>query len=195
MSYTEAMKSSNPDSVKVTRATVKGSITRSIKRLEVILVCTLDSGTEFDHETINKIETKELYDKLQKSSSIFQDLHDRYCEVRVKEVNQSEEKTVVQVEDDYVNELLDKICKLYKIYDRYHRSSVRFEQAKAEIDAIPFREEQLNTYKEEFKNATEVASRITAEEDKEMKPTEYVKAALTYSVRLQLILAIFVGKK
>ena len=179
MSYTEAMKSSNPDSVKVTRATVKGSITRSIKRLEVILVCTLDSGTEFDHETINKIETKELYDKLQKSSSIFQDLHDRYCEVRVKEVNQSEEKTVVQVEDDYVNEVLDKIYKLYEIYDRYHRSSVRFEQAKAEIDAIPFREEQLNTYKEEFKNATEVASRITAEEDKEMKPTEYVKAALT----------------
>ena len=97
----------------------------------------------------------------------------------MKEVNQSEEKTVVQVEDDYVNEVLDKIYKLYEIYDRYHRSSVRFEQAKAEIDAIPFREEQLNTYKEEFKNATEVASRITAEEDKEMKPTEYVKAALT----------------
>ena len=179
MSYTEALKSSNPDSVKVTRSTVKGSITRSIKRLEAILVCTLDNGTEFDHEAINKMEAKELYEKVQKSSSIFQELHDRYCEVRSKEADQSVEQTVVQAEEDYVNEVLDRIYSLYGIYDKYNRSYVKFEQKKAEIDAIPFREEQLSAFKEEFINAKEVAMKLSAEENEEIKPAEYTKTALT----------------
>ena len=179
MSYSEALKSSNPDSVKVTRATVKGSITRSVKRLESILVCTLEGGKEFDHEVINKIEAKDLYDKLQKSSNIFQDLHDRYCEVRTKEADPSEERKVVQAEEEYISEVLDKIYKLYDTYDRYIRSSVKFELNKAEIDAIPLKEKQLEAYKEEFVNAKEAASRIAAEEDEEMKPAEYVKNALT----------------
>ena len=179
MSYSEALKSSNPDSVKVTRATVKGSITRSGKRLESILVCTLEGGKEFDHEAINKIEAKDLYDKLQKSSNIFQDLHDRYCEVRTKEADPSEERKVVQAEEEYISEVLDKIYKLYDTYDRYIRSSVKFELNKAEIDAIPLKEKQLEAYKEEFVNAKEAASRIAAEEDEEMKPAEYVKNALT----------------
>ena len=76
-SYSEALKSSDPEVVRVSRATVKGSITRSVNRLEVILVRTVDDGKEFNHDAINKIEVKDLYDKLQKSSVVFQDLHDR----------------------------------------------------------------------------------------------------------------------
>ena len=117
MSYSDALKSSNPESVKVTRATVKGSITRSTKRLESILVCSLEDGKEFDHGVINKMEVKDLYEKLQKSSTIFQELHDRYCEVRSKEADQLEEQRAVQAEEEYVNEVLDKIYKLSDTYD------------------------------------------------------------------------------
>ena len=96
MSYSEALKSSVPEEIRVTRASVKGSITRTVKRLEAILVRTVDSRKLFDHEAINKIEAKDLYDKLQKSIVIFQDLHDRYCELRSKEADQNEEMKVVQ---------------------------------------------------------------------------------------------------
>ena len=44
MAHSEALKSTNSESVKITRATVKGSITRSVKMLESILACTLEGG-------------------------------------------------------------------------------------------------------------------------------------------------------
>ena len=179
MSYSEALKSSVPEEIRVTRASVKGSITRTVKRLEAILVRTVDSRKLFDHEAINKIEAKDLYDKLQKSIVIFQDLHDRYCELRSKEADQNEEMKVVQAEEVYVNEVLDKVYSLYDTYDKYNRSSIRFEKIKMDIDSIPEREKQLNASREEFKNAKEAAGKIVADEEEELKPAEYVKSALT----------------
>ena len=76
MSYSEALRSSYLESVKVARAAVKGSIMKALKRLEAILVSTPGGGAEFDHDSVNKIEARDLYNKLQKSSVIFQELHD-----------------------------------------------------------------------------------------------------------------------
>ena len=179
MSYSEMLKSSVPEDLKVARSTVKGSITRSLNRLEAILVRTADEVIAFDHDTINKIEVKDLQDKLLKSMLSFQDLHDRYCEVRLKDVDPAKELKAVKEDENYVNETLDKVYSLLDTYDKYNRSSVKFEQARAEIDSIPFREKQLKASREEFNNAKEVACKIVGEDEEEMKPAEYVKTTLT----------------
>ena len=70
--------------------------------------------------------------------------------------------------------MLDKIYKMNDAYDKYNRSSVRFEQNQAEIDSIPLKEKQLKAYKEEFVNAKEAASKIAAEENEDIKPAKYV---------------------
>ena len=75
--------------------------------------------------------------------------------------------------------MLDKIYKMNDAYDKYNRSSVRFEQNQAEIDSIPLKEKQLKAYTEEFVNAKEAASKMAADEDEDIKPAEYVKNALT----------------
>ena len=109
MSYSEVLKSSVPEDLKVARSTVKGSITRSLNRLEAILVRTADEVIAFDHDTINKIEVKDLQDKLLKSMLSFQDLHDIYCEVRFKDVDPAKELKAIKEDENYVNETLDKI--------------------------------------------------------------------------------------
>ena len=46
-----------------------------------------------------------------------------------------------------------------------------------DIDSIPEREKQLNSSREELKNAAEAAGKIVADEEDKLKSAEYVKSA------------------
>ena len=175
MSYSVVLKSSVPEDLKVARSTVKGSITRSVNRLEAILVRIEDEVIISDHATINKIEVKDLHDKISKCMLSFQDLNDRYCEVRLKDVDPAKELKAIKEDENYVNVTLDKIYSLLDTYNKCNRSSVKFEQARAEIDSIPIREKQLKASREEFNNAKEAACKMVEEDEEEIKPAEYVK--------------------
>ena len=68
MTYAEALKSSDPDTIKSSRGDVKGQITKIYNELKAVL----DVSEDFDHETIDNEKVKLNYEKLKNDFSVFQ---------------------------------------------------------------------------------------------------------------------------
>ena len=90
MSIKEGLESTDVAKIKAARGTAKGQVTKYCKNLQEDLV---KDDDKFLLDEIESDEVQELYQKLGKSYSDFEDLHARYLDYRKVETDSIADKT------------------------------------------------------------------------------------------------------
>ena len=102
MSIKEGLESTDVVKIKAARGTAKGQVTKYCKNLQEDLV---KDDDKFLLDEIESDEVQELYQKLGKSYSDFEDLHARYLDYRTVETDATADKAVLGVEENYAAEV------------------------------------------------------------------------------------------
>ena len=124
MSIKEGLESTDVAKIKAARGTAKGQVTKHCKNLQRDLV---QEDNKFLLDEIESEEVQELYQKLNKSYDIFQNLHYRYLVYRYGEENYDEEADdgsfyVDEKENHYSDDVENKVSLARRSYVKYKKA-------------------------------------------------------------------------
>ena len=152
--------------IKAARGTAKGQVTKFCKNLQTDLV---KEDDKFLLDEIESDEVQELYQKLSRSLSDFEDLHARYLDYRKVEEDATVEKAALDIEEKYAAEVSDNYSAVKRSYVKYRKAlAASIEEEKEKI------EEEKKNRDEEKKIAVLTKELKTAKAELESKK----KAAL-----------------
>ena len=110
----------------------------------------MKDNDKFLFDEIESDEVQELYQKLGKSYSDFEDLHARYLDYRKVETDATVEKAALEIEEKYAAEVSDNYSAVKRSYVKYRKAvAASIEEEKEKI------EEEKKNRDEEKKNRDE----------------------------------------
>ena len=133
MSIEEALVSTDPEVIKIGRKTAKGKVTSKVNYLKNLL----DDENLIDRDEINK----RLLD-IENNLEIFQQLQESYIENRSQIADEQAEAKLIQQEDKYQNEVIQKVisikstCKKRLVKMDSTVKSAEFEAAKTKLSNV-----------------------------------------------------------
>ena len=119
MSIKEGLESTDVAKIKAARGTAKGQVTKYCNNLQADLV--KDDDDKFLLEEIESDEVQELYQKLGKSYSDFEDLHARYLDYRGVETDATADKAALELEETYAAEVSNNYSAVKRSYVKYRK--------------------------------------------------------------------------
>ena len=119
MSIKEGLESTDVAKIKAARGTAKGQVTKYCKNLQEDLVKDYD---KFLLDEIESDEVQELYQKLGKSYSDFEDLHERYLDYRKVETDPTADKAALEKEESYAAEVKANYSEVRSSYLKYKKA-------------------------------------------------------------------------
>ena len=128
MSIKEGLESTDVAKIKAARGTAKGQVTKCCKNLQTDLV---KDDDKFLLDEIEYDEVQELYQKLTKSHSDFEDLHARYLDYREVETDPTADKAALEKEENYAAEVktnYSEVRSSYLKYKKAHAASIEEEK-------------------------------------------------------------------
>ena len=148
----EALNSVDPRIILKARGTEKGRVTRNVDRILAILKID-ETKSDYNHESISKIELKETEVSLREAFKNVQELHDRYQWHRVDGATDVEEAKIEEEQNAYIVQIEDKFHTGLKALEKYNLAC-----------EISQKESPIKTAKESFENAKKIAE-ITLNSD------------------------------
>ena len=148
----EALNSVDPKIILKARGTEKGRVTRNVDRILAILKID-EAKSDYNHESISKIELKETEVSLREALKNVQELHDRYQWHRVDGATDVEETKIEEEQNAYIVQIEDKFHTGLKALEKYNLAC-----------EISQKESPIKTAKESFENAKKIAE-ITLNSD------------------------------
>ena len=119
-SFDQALVSTDADFVKLTRASFKGKITRSLSALKTVLKRTgVEGDAPFDHDNIDTEEAVMVVTELKQAREAFEKLHMRFEITRKHESEEIAENALVEKDNDYMLDVEEKIREGMKNYNSY----------------------------------------------------------------------------
>ena len=118
MSIKEGLESTDVAKIKAARGTAKGQVTKYCKNLQEDLV---KDDDKFLLDEIEYDEVQELYQKLTKSHSDFEDLHARYLENRKVETDPTADKAAIEKEENYAAEVKANYSEVRSSFLKYKK--------------------------------------------------------------------------
>ena len=157
MSIEEGLVSTDVDKIKSARRTAKGQVTTKTKSLKSKLKV---KDGKFEFDKIEEEMVQELYQKLNKTHDDFQNLHDRFLQYRESKENADEEKTVLENEEIYSDNVRDQFSEIEGSYVKYKKAlAILIEEEKKAL-ALKAEEEKKALAEEDKKKAEEEKKKV-----------------------------------
>ena len=151
MAETALKKSRDVNELKKFRGAIKGQVTSAVNKLEAIFARKVED--DFDHQSIFVSEVNQVEAKLKDKLDLFLKLHERCCEFREEGADADQEIELVNIDDEYSEEVTSKVYPLFGQIAAYYQSVSRFELAK-NIPALERKfEESFAAFKFAMRNA------------------------------------------
>ena len=132
MSIKEGLESTDVAKIKAARGTAKGQVTKYCKNLQEDLV---KDDDKFLLDEIESDEVQELYQKLSRSLSDFEDLHARYLDYRKVEADATADKAALEIEENYAAEVSNNYSAVKRSYVKYRKAfAASIEEEKEKIE-------------------------------------------------------------
>ena len=123
----KAIDSSDSKVIKVVRSSEKGRVTRYVDRINAILKIDESTGT-YKHESISKIELRDMQISLKQALQNVQDLHLNYQVNREEGADETEEAKIEESENAYIGDIENKASDAIKSIDNYNLACERNEK-------------------------------------------------------------------
>ena len=119
MSIEEGLASTDVAKVRAARGAAKGQVTKNIRNLRDELVV---EDSKFLFDEIDEKMVQEVYQKLDTAYNQFQDLHEKFLELRVKEAEANAEKEALLKEDSYLENIAKDFAPIERSYVKYKKA-------------------------------------------------------------------------
>ena len=116
----EAISSGDPEVIKKRRSTIQGMMTNNCKRLGNQLA---KIGGKFDHDKIKRFSVQRDQADLERLLESFKKIHEAYLYHRKVGEDESEEKALVEKQEQHYDEVIDRIYESLELCAEYQESS------------------------------------------------------------------------
>ena len=172
MSIEEGLESTDVVKIKQARQTAKGQVTKNCNKLQAYL---LKEENKFLLDEIEYDEVQELYQKLNKSHSDFEDLHARYLDYRKVETDPTADKAALEKEENYAAEVKANYSEVRSSYLKYKKAlaaSIEEEKKNKEYEKkIAVLAIEMKIAKEKLESKKKAASGIVKSSDEHQRST------------------------
>ena len=136
-SYDQALVSTDPEFVKLTRASFKGKLTRGLATLRSVFQRTgVGDDSPFDHDSIDLDEVQQLVSDLKHNKELFDELHMRFEITRKHEADETAESVLEKKDNEYMLEVDENVRKGIKMYNSFMIENKAKQQFKANQDKL-----------------------------------------------------------
>ena len=186
-SYDQALVSTDPEFVKLTRASFKGKLTRGLATLRSVLQRTgVGDDSPFDHDNIDLAEVQQLVSDLRQNKELFDELHMRYEISRKHEADETAESALEKKDNEYMVEMDDNVRGGIKMYNSFIIENKAKQQYKANQDKLAFDigkyPEKLRIFKQQkldYEGVHQEANNVVESSDiGERRTAEFQKSCL-----------------
>ena len=148
-SYDQALVSTDPETVKLIRASFKGKLTRGLTTLNKVLKCTgVGDDAPFDHDLIDTKEVNQLVSPLKHNMVLFEELHMRYEITRKHEADETAESALEEKDNQYITEVDDSFRAGMRLYNSFIVQNEAKQQYKSNQEKLA---EDVGQYPEKFR--------------------------------------------
>ena len=171
MAETALRKSRDVNEIKKYRGAIKGQISSALSKLEALF--SRKVADDFDHGSIFTPEVNQVEARLKDKLELFRKLHDRCCELRDEGADADLEIELVNQDDEFSEEVTNKVYPMYGQIEAYYQSVSRFNLAKT-IPALERKvEDSLAAFKLTMKNAQQIVQSLNG-----LNPEEICESAI-----------------
>ena len=124
----EVISSKDPEVIKGKRSSLRRMISTICNNMAKKL------GGGFDHAKIPRGRILSDLESLKKHKESFEVIHEAYLQFRKESKDETEEETLALKQEDYYNEVMDKICESLDLCASYEKSYKSFEAAQPDPD-------------------------------------------------------------
>ena len=133
MAETALKKSRDVNKLKKFRGAIKGQVTSAVNKLEALFAKKV--ADDFDHGSIFVSEVNQVEAKLKDKLDLFLKLHERCCEFREEGADADQEIELVNIDDEYSEEVTSKVYPLFGQIEAYYRSKI-FQLSKGNLKIL-----------------------------------------------------------
>ena len=171
MAETALRKSRDVNEIKKYRGAIKGQISSALSKLEALF--SRKVADDFDHGSIFTPEVNQVEARLKDKLDLFRKLHDRCCELRDEGADTDQEIELANQDDEFSEEVTNKVYPMYGQIEAYYQSVSRFNLAKT-IPALERKvEDSLAAFKLTMKNAQQIVQSLNS-----LNPEEICESAI-----------------
>ena len=113
------------------RSTIQGSMTSMRKRLDKLLAKT---DGKFDHDNIKRLSVQRDHTDLEKLLESFKTIHQAYQHYGTVGKDEPEEESLVEKQEQYYDEVVDKVYQSLQLIADYEKSHKIYEAAQPDSD-------------------------------------------------------------
>ena len=127
----EAISSGDPEVIKKRRSTIQGMMTNNCKRLGNQLA---KISGKFDHDKIKRFSVQRDQADLERLLESFKNIHEAYLYHREVGEDESEEKALVEKQEQHYDEVIDRIYESLELCADYEESYKTYKAAQPDPD-------------------------------------------------------------